>query len=67
MRYLQETTDWDCGYNVPNHIYIVENGRSGRALGYIQAGTTTPKMFKKPAPFDRKHRTFTEIKPEKIK
>lgn len=63
MRYLQETTNWDnVGYSVPNHTYIVEDGRSGRLLGYIKQGRTDAIMFSKPYPFDRKHRTFKEIK-----
>jgi hypothetical protein len=63
MRYLQETTDWsEASCHVPNHIYIVEDGRSGRALGYIKAGTTDRIMFSKPLNFDRKYRTFKEVK-----
>ena len=63
MRYLQETTDdWKCDYRIPNHTYIVEDGRSGRLLGYIKEGRTEAIMFSKPYPFDRKNRTFKELK-----
>ena len=63
MRYLQETTDdWKCDYTVPNHTYIVEDGRSGRLLGYVKEGTVDKIMFSKPFPFDRKNRTFKELK-----
>ena len=63
MRYFQETTCWDkVDYTVPNHIYIVEDGRSGRLLGYIKRSTAEKIMFSKPMPFDRKNRTFKEIK-----
>jgi hypothetical protein len=63
MRYLKETTDWSqVDYCVPNHTYIVEDGRSGRLLGYIKAGRTEEIMFSKPFPFDRKNRKFVEVK-----
>ena len=63
MRYLQETTDWsDTDYNVKNHIYILENGRSGRMLGYVKEGTNEKIMFAKPFFFNRKNRTFKELK-----
>lgn len=59
-KYLKETTVWDkCDYNVPNHTYLV----SGiKAVGYIKEGTTEKIMFKKPVFFDRRYRTFVELK-----
>lgn len=63
MKYLQEITDWsDAGYNVKNHTYIVEPGRSGRVLGYVKHGTTNKIMFSKPFAFDRRNRKFKELK-----
>ena len=63
MKYLRETTDWkDCEYRVPNHTYIVEGGRGGRMLGYIKAGTSEKIMFNGPRQFNRKNRTFEEVK-----
>lgn len=63
MRFLKEITDdWKCDFNVPNHTYIVEDGRGGRLLGYIKAGYSEPLMFSKPFPFDRKNRKFKELK-----
>lgn len=61
MKVLQETTVWDLDFQ-PNHIYLVEDGRAGRALGYIKKGTEEVIRFSKPMPFDRKHRTFKELK-----
>jgi hypothetical protein len=58
---LLETTEWDMDFQ-PNHTYIVEGGRSGRALGYVKKGTEAVIWFSKPMPFDRKHRTFKELK-----
>ena len=63
MRYLKEITDdWKCDYTVPCHTYIVENGRSGRLLGYVKDGYKKPIMFSKPFPFDRRNRKFKELK-----
>lgn len=60
MKFLQETTNnWKCDYNVPNHIYMV-NGI--KAVGYIKQGTDKKIMFKKPIFFDRRNRTFNELK-----
>lgn len=59
-KYLQETTNtWICDYRVPNHTYIVSGMK---AVGYIKEGTSEEIMFKKPMFFDRKGRTFKELK-----
>lgn len=59
-----ETTDWsEAKVNIPNHTYIVEDGRNGRCLGYIKSGTTEEIWFKTPSrQFDRRYRTFKELK-----
>jgi len=63
MRYLKETTVWDkCEYNVKNHTYIVQDGRGGKMLGYVKSGTSEKVMFAKPMFFDRRNRTFKELK-----
>lgn len=63
MRFLKEITDdWKCDYRVPLHTYILENGRSGRMLGYVKENTTEKIMFNKPMPFDRRNRKFKELK-----
>jgi hypothetical protein len=63
MRYLKEITDdWKTDFRVPNHTYILENGRNGRLLGYIKENTTNPIMFNTPTQFFRKGRTFKELK-----
>lgn len=63
MRYLKEITDWSgCEYSVKNHTYILEKGRSGRMLGYVKSGTDEKIMFAKPMFFDRRNRTFKELK-----
>jgi len=54
---VQETTKWD----TPNHIYILNDDKS-KMFGYIPVGNTEPVMFQKPMKFDKRHRTFKEIK-----
>lgn len=60
MILLQETTaDWKVP--TPNHIYIF--GRSStKAIGYIKAGTTVAIRFSEPMQFDRRYRTFEQLK-----
>ena len=60
MIYLQETTKWTD--STPNHIYIFDNKKSSKVSGYIKSGENTPFMFNKPMPFDKRKRTFTEVK-----
>jgi hypothetical protein len=60
MYYLLETTDW--GDSTPNHIYIFENKKSSKCIGYIPAGGSEISLFVKPMPFDKRKRTFKEIK-----
>ncbi|CAB4127262.1 hypothetical protein UFOVP84_99 [uncultured Caudovirales phage] len=54
---LKETTVWD----VPNHTYILTDDKQSM-LGYIIEGTTEVIMFKKSMRFDRRRRTFKEVK-----
>lgn len=54
---VQETTKWDA----PNHIYLLNDSKS-KMYGYIPVGETVPYMFKKPMFFDKRNRTFKEIK-----
>lgn len=61
MKYLRETTAWeDLDYNVPAHIYAIDN--RGWCLGYIKAGTTTVRWFKHPMKtFSKKGRKFEDV------
>lgn len=60
MLYLQETTVWNAGYNVPNHIYYVDDGKS-RMVGYIPAGKKKLVKFGRPQPFSVRGRKFTVL------
>lgn len=58
MDFLKETTVWDCEYNVPNHIYLVEGTT---AFGYIKEGTDEIIMFSKGVFFDKRKRQFKKL------
>ena len=60
MYYILETTKWSD--NTPNHIYVFENKKSMKCVGYIKNGTSEIEMFQKPMPFTKTRRTFKEIK-----
>lgn len=60
MIILQETTDWG-EYRTPNHIYYLTDSKD-KMLAYIKAGSNEPTVFSKPIRFDRRGRTFKEIK-----
>lgn len=64
MKMYRETTKWtETDVAIPNHTYILESGRQGaKCLGYIREGYETPYKFKKPLTFDKRRRTFQEVK-----
>ena len=58
----QETTEWSMA--VPNHIYIFKDkpvGRSAKAVGYVQQGTSKVQKFKQPMVLDLKGRSFVAV------
>jgi hypothetical protein len=61
MKLLQETTEWKVP--TPNHIYIFD-GSSSKICGYIKEGTKTAIRFSQPMGFDKRLRTFVEVKPK---
>lgn len=59
MQALQETTKW-ASPHAQNHVYLVEGTN---LLAYIKGGTTEQIWFSKPMKnFDRRYRTFRELK-----
>ena len=59
MQALQETTKW-ASPHAQNHVYLVEGTN---LLAYLRHGTTEPVWFSKPMKnFDRRYRTFRELK-----
>lgn len=59
MQALLETTK----DSLPKHVYILDGSK---LVAYIRAGTTEPFVFKKPMSFDKRYRTFREVKIPKI-
>lgn len=60
MKYLKETTVWDkVDVTLPAHTYIVEGMK---LYGYIVEGTSEPIMYNTPLQFDKRYRTFKEVK-----
>jgi hypothetical protein len=60
MKVLLETTkDWsvDC----TNHIYYVTDDKS-KMIAFYNVDTKKVKKFKNPISFDRRYRTFKELK-----
>lgn len=55
--YLQEVTEWDAPYAVPNHTYIVDD-RKEFVYAYIPEGETAEVWFTKPRTFDKRYRKF---------
>lgn len=60
MIYLQETTKWTD--STPNHTYIFESKKSMKVSGYIKNGEKEIFMFSKPMTFDKRKRTFKEVR-----
>lgn len=60
MKFLQETTEWKVP--TPNHTYIFD-GSSTKIVGYVKQGTTVAVKFSAPLSFDRRGRTFEQVKP----
>lgn len=62
MYYIKETTQWDA----PNHIYIFNDKKSAKCIGYIPTGKKDIFLFDKPLSFDKRKRSFVEVKPEDL-
>ena len=49
MEIIKEITAWNCDYNVPNNIYLL-NG-SGKLIAYIKEGEDIINQLKNPMYF----------------
>jgi hypothetical protein len=61
MLFIQEVTEWNASFTVPNHIYYVNDSKT-KMVGYIRSGTKSLVKFKKPIDLDRKGRKFEVVK-----
>ena len=65
MRVFQETTnDWSRDF--PNHIYYLTDTKEFM-VAFYNVTTGKVKKFSKPIQFDKRHRTFKELKHKKRK
>lgn len=59
MLIVKETTVWKD--NTPNHVYVLSDDKR-TMFGYVKAGTTERKTFRKGMMFDPRDRTFVVLK-----
>lgn len=57
MFILQETTEWDCGYHVPNHAYITNDSKD-KVYAYVKEGSEDINHLKNPLSFETRNRKF---------
>lgn len=60
MLVVLETTKWDCGFPVPNHIYALNKSRD-ELFGYVKFGSDDWQWFPEPRGFEAKGRKFVVI------
>ena len=60
MKTLQEVTQWDTDYTMPNHVYFVSDNRE-KCYGYVRVGDKKPQRFKTPYSFSTARRKFQEV------
>ena len=60
MKTIQETTEWDTEYAVPNHVYFVNDSKD-KMFAYVASGSTQVQQFKTPIKFSVSRRKFEEV------
>jgi len=60
MKVIQETTEWDSEYTVPNHVYFVNDSKD-KMFAYVAAGSVQVQEFKRPIKFSMSRRKFKEV------
>ena len=60
MKTLQEVTQWESDFEVPNHTYFVSDNRE-KVFAYAKRGTTEVFQFKTPYNFSTRGRKFVEV------
>lgn len=58
MKYYQEVTEWNTNYEVPNHVYYMNDSKT-KAVGYIPYGKKDLILFSTPFNIDTKGRKFS--------
>lgn len=60
MKIIEEITEWDTEYSVPNHVYFV-NDSQDKMFAYVPAGSVKVREFVKPIKFSVSRRRFQEV------
>jgi hypothetical protein len=60
MKVIEETTEWDSEYTVPNHVYFVNDSKD-KMFAYVAAGSVQVQEFKRPIKFSVSRRKFKEV------
>jgi hypothetical protein len=60
MKAFQETTEWDCEFAVPNHVYFLSDSKD-KMYGYVNSRTGQIEEPKKPYKFHVRGRKFKEV------
>jgi len=60
MKILEEITVWDQEYDVPNHVYFVNDSKD-KMFAYVASGSVRVQEFKQPIRFSTSRRKFKEV------
>ena len=60
MKVIEEITEWDTEYSVPNHVYFV-NDSQDKMFAYAASGSIRVQEFKQPIKFSTSRRKFKEV------
>jgi hypothetical protein len=60
MKIIEEITEWDTEYAVPNHVYFVNDSKY-KMFAYVASGSLKVQEFKKPIKFSVIRRKFREV------
>ena len=60
MKIIEEITEWDTEYAVPNHVYFVNDSKD-KMFAYVAVGSVKVQEFKKPIKFSVSRRKFREV------
>jgi hypothetical protein len=59
MEIVKETTFWDCGYNVSNHTYLLDN--KGKVIAYADESTDKIIQLKNGFVLNKRYRKFIKV------
>ena len=60
MKAFQETTEWSTEFDMPNHVYFLNDSKD-KMYGYVQAGTGLVQTMSTPYRFKASGRRFREV------